>query len=98
MSSKSVKSSIEVQCECGYYVPVEFKKQLGYFNGMCPNKDCQIWNRMRVTEIKTQQNYFESNATDPKTCPNCGKIWIKSHTCKGGNRLAQQKAIIEAMN
>ncbi len=92
-----MKPVIEVQCECGTFVPVEYKKQLGHFRGMCPNKECQIWAVMQVTGIETQKNHFESITTNPKECPNCGKIWIEYHNCKGGNQFAQHKAIMEAM-
>ena len=96
--TNKTESKIEVQCECGTFVPVKYNKQLGLFRGMCPNKECQIWQNMRVTQLETQQNHFESNTTEPKTCPNCGTVWVEYHNCKGGNKFAQAKAIMEAMS
>ncbi len=84
---------LKVQCTaCGEYIPLVFKPHLGYFEGMCPNKECQIHTDLQ-TDLEPEQ--FISNNTDVKHCEICGQNWVRKHTCKASLEHAFIKSLEE---
>ncbi len=72
---------LKIQCTaCGDFIPLTFKPQIGEFNGMCPNKECQINSCLRIENLPIDTEYSTNN--EVKHCEICEKNWVRKHTCK----------------